>query len=170
MDEVLLLLSLNLFSLFLVGWGRTRADELTWVSVQLLAQAMKNIFGCLSRENDMLSTDDGGSDATGACESIALSDNNIPEWALLLEPVRKLPTNVGARIRKCVNDALEKGPPEWAKKILEHSISKGVYKGNASGPTKVILSIIAQLLYYDDGDEIFVGWIICSISQPISSY
>lgn len=131
---------------------------------------MKNIFGCLSRENDMLSTDDGGSDATGACESIALSDNNIPEWALLLEPVRKLPTNVGARIRKCVNDALEKGPPEWAKKILEHSISKGVYKGNASGPTKVILSIIAQLLYYDDGDEIFVGWIICSISQPISSY
>jgi hypothetical protein len=102
--EVLLLLSLNLFSLFLVGWGRTCADELTWVSVQLLAQAMKNIFGCLSRENDMLSTDDEESDATsatGACESIALSDNIIPEWAQLLEPVRKLPTNVGAQIRKC---------------------------------------------------------------------
>ncbi|KAE9449142.1 hypothetical protein C3L33_18950, partial [Rhododendron williamsianum] len=146
LDEVLLLLSLNLFSLFLVGWGRTCADELTWVSVQLLAQAMKNIFGCLSRENDMLSTDDGGSDATGACESIALSDNNIPEWALLLEPVRKLPTNVGARIRKCVNDALEKGPPEWAKKILEHSISKGVYKGNASGPTKkAVVSVLAEV-------------------------
>ncbi|KAI8539770.1 hypothetical protein RHMOL_Rhmol09G0208500 [Rhododendron molle] len=41
----------------------------------------------------MLSTDDGGSHATGACESIALSDDNIPEWAQLLEPVRKLPTN-----------------------------------------------------------------------------
>ncbi|KAI8539771.1 hypothetical protein RHMOL_Rhmol09G0208500 [Rhododendron molle] len=55
----------------------------------------------------MLSTDDGGSHATGACESIALSDDNIPEWAQLLEPVRKLPTNVRARIRKCTNDALE---------------------------------------------------------------
>lgn len=57
----------------------------------------------------------------------------------MLEPVRKLPTNVGARIRKCINEALDRNPPEWARKILEHSISKEVYKGNASGPTKVIL-------------------------------
>ena len=63
---------------------------------------------------------------------------DIPEWAKLLEPVRKLPTNVGTRIRRCVYDALAKDPPEWAKKKLEHSISKGVYKGNASGPTKVL--------------------------------
>ncbi|CAL5416087.1 unnamed protein product [Camellia sinensis] len=100
--------------------------------LQLLAQAGKKIFGFLNRENDMLSIDDGGSDATSACESYA----NIPEWVQLLEPVRKLSTNVGARIRKCVYSALEKGPPDWAKKILEHSISKEVYKGNASGPTK----------------------------------
>ncbi|XP_058188269.1 methyl-CpG-binding domain-containing protein 9 isoform X2 [Rhododendron vialii] len=135
----------------LLGDGGVLCGALTGVvgmeaDAVLLAQAMKNIFGCLSRENDMLRTDDGGSDATGACESIALSDNNIPEWALLLEPVRKLPTNVGARIRKCVNDALEKGPPEWAKKILEHSISKGVYKGNASGPTKkAVVSVLAEV-------------------------
>ncbi|KAL6960621.1 hypothetical protein U1Q18_038385 [Sarracenia purpurea var. burkii] len=116
----------------------------------LLAHAVKKIFGPLNRENDMLSTDDGGSDATSPSESIALSDDNIPEWAQLLEPVRKLPTNVGTRIRKCVYDALEKGPPEWAKKILEHSISKEVYKGNASGPTKkAVLSVLADV--YGEG-------------------
>ncbi|KAI7988788.1 Methyl-CpG-binding domain-containing protein 9 [Camellia lanceoleosa] len=96
--------------------------------------AGKKIFGSLNRENDMLSIDDGGSDATSACESYA----NIPEWVHSLEHIRKLPTNVGAQIRKCVYSALEKGQPDWAKKILEHSISKEVYKGNASGPTKVI--------------------------------
>lgn len=65
------------------------------------------------------------------------SDTTLPDWVKSLEPVRKLPTNVGTRIRKCVYEALEREPPEWAKKILEHSISKEVYKGNASGPTKV---------------------------------
>ncbi|RZC87434.1 hypothetical protein C5167_035975 [Papaver somniferum] len=39
---------------------------------------------------------------------------------------------------KCVYEALDKGLPEWAKKMLRHSISKEVYKGNASGPTKVL--------------------------------
>ena len=93
----------------------------------------------MKRENDFLALDDEESDATSASERTTVSNgNNIPEWAMLLEPVRKLPTNVGARIRKCINEALVKGPPEWAKKILEHSISKEVYKGNASGPTKVI--------------------------------
>ncbi|KAG5527165.1 hypothetical protein RHGRI_028172 [Rhododendron griersonianum] len=101
----------------------------------LLAQDMKNIFGCLSKENDMLSTDDGGSDATGACESIALSDETIPDWAQLLESVIKLPTIVGARMQKCVNDVLEKGPAEWAKKILAHStidlrLAVGAYGGS----------------------------------------
>lgn len=66
------------------------------------------------------------------------NDGEVPDWARVLEPVRKLPTNVGARIRRLVNEALGKNPPEWAKKILEHSISKEVYKGNASGPTKVL--------------------------------
>ncbi|GFY87180.1 methyl-CPG-binding domain 9 [Actinidia rufa] len=131
----------------LQGDGGVLCGSLTGVvGMEADALAMKKIFCSLNRENDMLSTDDGGSDATGACENRTLSDNNIPEWAQLLEPVRKLPTNVGARIRKCVNNALEKGPPEWAKKILEHSISKEVYKGNASGPTKkAVLSVLADI-------------------------
>lgn len=72
-------------------------------------------------------------------ERVDGEDFDPPDWAKVLEPVKKLPTNVGARIRKCVNESLAKNPPEWAKKVLEHSISKGVYKGNASGPTKVSL-------------------------------
>ncbi|XAR51852.1 Histone acetyltransferase [Bertholletia excelsa] len=118
----------------------------------LLGQAMKKMFGSLSRENDMLTIDEGSSDASNACETITQSEGNIPEWAQLLEPVRKLPTNVGTRIRKCVYNALEKDPPEWAKKILEHSISKEVYKGNASGPTKkAVLSVLANV--YGEGNQ-----------------
>lgn len=106
---------------------------------QLLAEAMKKIFGSLTRENDVLSVEDDDSDGPDASETNACN-GEIPEWALVLEPVKKLPTNVGTRIRKCVYEALEKNPPDWAKKILEHSISKEVYKGNASGPTKVKIS------------------------------
>ncbi|XP_033147376.1 methyl-CpG-binding domain-containing protein 9 isoform X3 [Brassica rapa] len=92
-----------------------------------------------SRFNDD-DSDDLGATETNAC------NGDIPEWALVLEPVRKLPTNVGTRIRKCVYEALERNPPEWAKKILEHSISKEVYKGNASGPTKkAVLSLLADV-------------------------
>lgn len=83
--------------------------------------------------------DQKDSDATDASNITADKDTEVPDWAQVLEPVRKLPTNVGARIRKCVYEALGKNPPEWAKTILEHSISKEVYKGNASGPTKVLL-------------------------------
>lgn len=68
---------------------------------------------------------------------VGTDDGSIPEWAKVLEPVKKLPTNVGSRIRRCVKAALNMNPPEWAKKQLDASISKGVYKGNASGPTKV---------------------------------
>ncbi|KAI3831793.1 hypothetical protein MKX03_000135 [Papaver bracteatum] len=76
------------------------------------------------------------------------ASNEIPEWAKVLEPVRKLPTNVGARIRECVHKALDKGPPEWAKKILGHCISKEVYKSNASGPTKkAVVSVLTRVAY-----------------------
>lgn len=76
-------------------------------------------------------------------------DDDSPEWTQALEPVRKLPTNVGARIRRCIHESLNKNPPDWAKDILEHSISKEVYKGNASGPTKVLFSLynFTYLLY-----------------------
>lgn len=106
----------------------------------MLAEATKKIFGSLTRENDVLTMEEEESDAKDASEQ-NLANDGIPEWAELLEPVRKLPTNVGTRIRKCVYDALSKDPPEWARKILEHSISKEVYKGNASGPTKVLFSV-----------------------------
>ncbi|KAK6928329.1 WHIM1 domain [Dillenia turbinata] len=123
----------------LTGVASMEADAL------LLAEATKHILGSLNHENNVLTLDDHNSDATGACEKT--KEHDIPEWAQLLEPVRKLPTNVGTRIRKCVYDALEKSPPEWAKKRLEHSISKEVYKGNASGPTKVkaVLSVLADV-------------------------
>lgn len=111
----------------------------------MLAEASKKIFGSLSRENDALIIEEEESDAKGTSEIKLTNDGNIPEWAQVLEPVRKLPTNVGTRIRKCVNDALVKNPPDWARKRLEHSISKQVYKGNASGPTKVLFS--CTLLY-----------------------
>lgn len=110
--------------------------------LQLLAEATKQIFGSVDRENDVLTLEDDEPEVTGASEKKLLNDGNTPEWAKVLEPVKKLPTNVGTRIRKCVYEALERDPPEWAKKILEHSISKEVYKGNASGPTKVLLMLL----------------------------
>ncbi|KAK6913124.1 DDT domain, partial [Dillenia turbinata] len=122
----------------LTGVASMEADAL------LLADATKHILGSLNNENNVLTIDDNNSDVIGACEK---TEPDIPEWAQSLEPVRKLPTNVGTRIRKCVYDALGKSPPEWAKKRLEHSISKEVYKGNASGPTKVkaVLSVLADV-------------------------
>lgn len=117
---------------------------------QLLAEATKQIFGSLNREKHIITIEEETPDTTGGgCEKVLVTDGNMPEWAQVLEPVRKLPTNVGTRIRKCVYDALERNPPDWAKKILEHSISKEVYKGNASGPTKVpfiILCISSEYL------------------------
>ncbi|KAK2994082.1 hypothetical protein RJ640_024346 [Escallonia rubra] len=112
----------------------------------LLAEAAGRIFGSLNREDDFLYIADAGTDGTSSCEKVVVNEGDVPEWAKVLEPVRKLPTNVGARIRNCVKDALQKGPPEWAKKILEHSISKGVYKGNASGPTKkAVIAVLADI-------------------------
>ncbi|ESW23089.1 hypothetical protein PHAVU_004G017600 [Phaseolus vulgaris] len=132
------------------GDGGVLCGSLTGVAgmeadAQLLAEATKKIFGSLSRDSDVLTMEEE-SDAKGASEKKLANDGNVPEWAQMLEPVRKLPTNVGTRIRKCVYDALGKDPPEWAKKKLEHSISKEVYKGNASGPTKkAVLSVLADV-------------------------
>ncbi|ESQ50683.1 hypothetical protein EUTSA_v10022520mg [Eutrema salsugineum] len=123
----------------LTGVAGMEADSM------LLAEATKKIFGSLTRENGVLSVEDDDSDGLDATE-INTCNGDVPEWTQVLEPVRKLPTNVGTRIRKCVYDALERNPPEWAKKILEHSISKEVYKGNASGPTKkAVLSLLADV-------------------------
>ncbi|THU58186.1 hypothetical protein C4D60_Mb03t11510 [Musa balbisiana] len=111
----------------------------------LLADAERQISDSRLQENKVLPVDQKDSDAVSTSEPAVVNGNNLPEWALPLEPVKKLPTNVGTRIRKCIYDALDRNPPEWAKKILEHSISKEVYKGNASGPTKkAVLSVLAE--------------------------
>ncbi|KAJ4830037.1 hypothetical protein Tsubulata_027695 [Turnera subulata] len=118
----------------------------------LIAEATKKIFGSSNSFKDHLNVEPNDSDAAAACETENVNESEIPEWALALEPVRKLPTNVGARIRKRIYEALEKNPPEWAKKVLEHSISKEVYKGNASGPTKkAVLSVLARV--HDENQE-----------------
>lgn len=104
----------------------------------MLAEAKKKVLGPLKQEDSILSFEEESIGLSNEAENMTLSDSySLPDWALVLEPVRKLPTNVGTRIRNRVNDALSKDPPEWARDILLHSISKEVYKGNASGPTKV---------------------------------
>ena len=113
---------------------------------QFLAEASKQVFGSVKKKSDFVCTDQVKSDAMSNPNTIEVNGNEVPEWVQALEPVRKLPTNVGARIRKCVHEALQKNPPEWAKKIMEHSISREVYKGNASGPTKVLFFFIFSLL------------------------
>ncbi|XAR65059.1 Histone acetyltransferase [Bertholletia excelsa] len=122
----------------LTGVAGMEADAL------LLAEASKHVFGSL-RKNEFVGMDQLENGAM-SLPKVKVNDTEVPEWVKALEPVKKLPTNVGARIRKCVHDALEKNPPDWAKKILEHSISKEVYKGNASGPTKrAIVSLLSEV-------------------------
>ncbi|XP_074330655.1 methyl-CpG-binding domain-containing protein 9-like isoform X2 [Apium graveolens] len=121
----------------LTGVTAMEADAL------LLAEATKKIFCSLRSTDDVFSLGPNDSAALDALKMVTDNDSEVPDWARVLEPVRKLPTNVGARIRRLVNEALGKHPPEWAKKILEHSISKEVYKGNASGPTKkAVVSVL----------------------------
>ncbi|CAN0924022.1 Methyl-CpG-binding domain-containing protein 9 [Linum grandiflorum] len=95
------------------------------------AEAAKKIF--CSNDSDEL-----------PCEKVNLNSDDIPDWARVLLPAKTLATNVGARIRKLVNEALAKNPPEWAKRELERSISKMVYKGNAAGPTKAIVKWVLR--------------------------
>ncbi|KAK9067280.1 hypothetical protein SSX86_014606 [Deinandra increscens subsp. villosa] len=96
------------------------------LDAQLLGRAVNKVFGKMKSGRNTLSMGIRGDS----------SDVSIPDWAKVLDPVKKLPTNVGSRIRNCVYEALNRSPPEWAKKLLEASISKDVYKCNASGPTK----------------------------------
>ncbi|KAL6629999.1 hypothetical protein ACP70R_029764 [Stipagrostis hirtigluma subsp. patula] len=112
----------------------------------LLAEAESLICNSSANEgNKVFMMDYKDTDIVDSPEEPASDINTLPDWAKPLEPVRKLPTNVGTRIRKCVYEALEMKPPEWARKTLEHSISKEVYKGNASGPTKkAVLSVLTE--------------------------
>ncbi|PWA90946.1 bromodomain-containing protein [Artemisia annua] len=135
----------------LYGDGGTLCGSLTGVAAMeadamVLAEASKKIFSSLnSRVGDFI-IDQKDIDPGDSAKETTIINVDIPEWAQALEPARKLPTNVGARIRRCINEALDRNPPEWAKKMLEHSISKEVYKGNASGPTKrAVISVLEQV-------------------------
>ena len=74
----------------------------------------------------------------GGEEEAEMGGGSDLSWMEQLDPVYKLQTNVGARIRNCIRLALGSSPPPppWAQTKLEWSISKELYKGNASGPTK----------------------------------
>jgi hypothetical protein len=48
-------------------------------------------------------------------------------------------TNVGMRIKAKVWEALDLHLVKWVVEILEWSIKRGIFKGNASSPTKVHL-------------------------------
>ncbi|KAF5792149.1 putative histone acetyltransferase chromatin regulator PHD family [Helianthus annuus] len=105
------------------------------LDAQLLGKAVNNVFGKLRSVRSTLSMGVKGED----------SDGSIPQWAKVLDPVHKLATNVGSRIRNCVYEALNQNPPEWARMQLEASIAKGFYKGNACGPTKrAILEVLKR--------------------------
>lgn len=106
-------------------------------SIQLFAAATKAIYGFLDHK-DVLFIDDTYSDSeSGLVSPTILANDRIPHWVQELEPVKNLKTNVGSKIRTCIRKSIDKCPEEWAKELLEKSISKEVYKGNASGPTKV---------------------------------
>ncbi|KAI5075180.1 hypothetical protein GOP47_0009256 [Adiantum capillus-veneris] len=121
----------------------------------LLATAEKQLSRWLPGAEDKPNSDSAAkprSECKPSEAALAGGTSRKPAWAFVLEPVRKLATNVGARIRNCVREALEMNPPDWARETLEWSISKDVYKGNASGPTKrAVLSVLEKV-----ADEKFV--------------
>lgn len=111
---------------------------------QLLAEAEKEISTLMIRHEETAAptTPPQNSLLRGPVEDDRGED---ALWVKLLDPIAKLPTNVGSRIRNRVIDALAANPPAWAAELLEYSISKNVYKGNASGPTKVSLHAASLL-------------------------
>ncbi|KAL8224582.1 hypothetical protein R6Q57_020057 [Mikania cordata] len=135
----------------LYGDGGTLCGSLTGVAAMeadamVLAEASKRIFSSVNSKAVEFVIDQKEIDSGETAKETNVNDDDLPEWAQALEPVRKLPTNVGARIRRCIFDSLSKNPPEWARVILEHSISKEVYKGNASGPTKrAVISVLEKV-------------------------
>ncbi|KAG0606831.1 hypothetical protein M758_9G171400 [Ceratodon purpureus] len=69
----------------------------------------------------------------------------LPKWVEALEPVRKMPTNLGTKLKNQVQVSLDLNPPDWAKATLEWSLSKGTFKSNAAGTTKrAVLEVLAQ--------------------------
>ncbi|RVW86088.1 Methyl-CpG-binding domain-containing protein 9 [Vitis vinifera] len=96
-----------------VRLGGVLGDSLTRVAgmqadALLFAEARKQGFVSLEREDDIFTIEEKGSDATGDHDRIVVNDGSILQWAHVLEPVRELPTNGEIKIRKCIYEALEK--------------------------------------------------------------
>jgi hypothetical protein len=66
--------------------------------------------------------------------------HEIPPWVKALEHVPTMLTNVGLRIRAKVWEAFDLQLVKWVVEILEWSINKDIFKGNASSPTQVHLA------------------------------
>lgn len=116
------------------------------VDAQLLGRAVDKVFDKLNGESYTKRMGITGNKGENSDKDGLATGGSIPEWAKVLDPVRKLPTNVGAKIRNRIIYALEKDPPDWARKLLKASIAKEVYKGNASGPTKrVVIDVLNRL-------------------------
>jgi len=65
-----------------------------------------------------------------------------------LEHVPTMLINVGMMIRAKVRKALDLHLVEWVVEILEWSIIRDIFKGNASSPTKVhLVGFSLNLLY-----------------------
>lgn len=72
----------------------------------------------------------------------------LPKWVEALEPVRKMSTNLGTKIKIQVQESLDAKPPDWAKGTLEWSLSKGTFKSNAAGTTKVLYYPALKIIFY----------------------
>jgi hypothetical protein len=62
-----------------------------------------------------------------------------PPRVKALKPVHTMPTNVDAKIKAKVQEALDLHLVKWVANILRWLISRDIFKGNALGPTKVHL-------------------------------
>lgn len=104
---------------------------------QVLAEASKKVFSSVKTKIVDFIIDKKDLNINNSAIETNSTGTKCPEWIKLLEPIRKQPTNVGAKIRNRVLRSLDRKPPLWATEMLLKSISKEVYKGNAAGPTKV---------------------------------
>ncbi|KAL3677194.1 hypothetical protein R1sor_027142 [Riccia sorocarpa] len=127
------------------------------IDAQLLAEAEKEISSLMPRSEETAgpSTPPRNTSARDPEEDFRGGDGESPLWIKHLDPIAKLPTNVGSRIRNRIIDALGANPPPWAVEILEYSISKNVYKGNASGPTKrAVMEVLHKFRGEDPGPKV----------------
>jgi hypothetical protein len=72
--------------------------------------------------------------------NISYPFHEIPPWVKALEPIPTMLTNVGMGIRAKMWEALDLHLVKWVVEILEWSINRDIFRGNASSPTKVHLA------------------------------